>query len=110
MRHIYLRAVPGRHSAKLITIEYRYPADALMLIPGYYEALARPDGLGRFAGITSPYFGGPGIRTPALERSLNSDEMILFVMSIPTCRDALRNGTGSSFGPSPYFVRNHTDP
>ena len=78
MRHIYLRAVLDRHSAKLITIEYRYPADALMLISGYYEALARPDGLGRFAGITSPYFGGPGIRTPALERSLNSDKMILF--------------------------------
>jgi hypothetical protein len=40
MRHIYLRAVPNRHSAKLITIKYRYPADALMLIPGNYEALA----------------------------------------------------------------------
>jgi hypothetical protein len=78
MRHIYLRAVPDRHSANLITIEYRYPADALMVIPGYYKALAQPNSLGRFAGITSPYFGGPSIRTPALEQSLNSNKIILF--------------------------------
>ena len=49
-----------------------------MQVYAYDIALARPDGLGRFTGIISPYFGGPGIRTPALERSLNSDEMILF--------------------------------
>ena len=61
-----------------LAIEYSLLQNALMQIYAYDVALARPDGPGRFAGITSPYFGGPGIRTPALERSLNSDKMTLF--------------------------------
>ena len=61
-----------------LAIEYSLLQDALMQAHAYDVALAQPNGPGRFARITSPYFGGPGIRTPALERSLNSDKMILF--------------------------------
>ena len=61
-----------------LAIEYSLLQDTLIQAYVYNIALAQPNSLGRFARITSPYFGGPGIRTPALERSLNSDKMILF--------------------------------
>jgi hypothetical protein len=68
-------AVPCRHSTEYITIEYSFLLSALMQAHGYHESLARPDGPGSLQGSPPPHFGGPGMHTPAIERSLNTEKV-----------------------------------